>query len=85
MRSLETTLTQKGQATIPVEIRSRLGLKPKDKVLFELEGEAVKLRRAPSGLLAGYGAVTPRHRPEDWRKVREEVEQAVAEEVAAEG
>jgi hypothetical protein len=36
----------------------------------------------PSRLLAGFGAVTPRQKPEDWRKVRAEMEEAMAEEVA---
>jgi hypothetical protein len=43
-----------------------------------------KLKSAPSWLLAGFGAVTPRQRPEDWRKVRAAVEEAMAEEAAAE-
>jgi hypothetical protein len=42
-----------------------------------------KLKSAPSWLLAGFGAVTPRQRPEDWRKVRAVVEEAMAEEAAA--
>lgn len=85
MSELVTTLTQKGQVTIPAPIRARLGLKPSDKIQFEVEGDVVKLRRAPSRLLQGYGAVTPRKRPENWQEVRAEVEQSIAEEVAAEG
>lgn len=85
MRGLETTITTKGQVPIPVEIRSRLGLKPKDEVRFELAGDVVTLKPAPSKLLAGYGAVTPTKRPEDCHAVREAVEQAIAEEVAREG
>lgn len=85
MRDLETTLTQKGQVTIPAEIRHRLGLKPKDRVRFEIDGEEVKLKPAPSQLLAGFGAVAPRNRPEDWRTIREQTEEALAEEVAREG
>jgi antitoxin PrlF len=84
MRELETRLTQKGQVTIPAEIRHRLGLKPKDVVRFEIEGDEVKLKPATSQLLAGFGAVTPKEKPENWRKVREEMEEAIAEEVAAE-
>ncbi|MBL4819068.1 MAG: AbrB/MazE/SpoVT family DNA-binding domain-containing protein [Deltaproteobacteria bacterium] len=38
-------LTEKGQATIPAEIRRKLGLLPGDTVGFELEGEKVVLRR----------------------------------------
>jgi antitoxin PrlF len=84
MRELETRLTQKGQVTIPAEIRSRLGLKPKDVVRFELEGDEVKLKPATSQLMEGFGAVSPRQKPEDWRKVRMEVEEAMADDVAGE-
>jgi AbrB family looped-hinge helix DNA binding protein len=84
MRELETRLTQKGQVTIPAEIRARLGLKPKDVVRFEVEGDEVKLKPATSQLLAGFGAVSPKQKPEDWRKVRAAVEEAMAKEVAAE-
>jgi antitoxin PrlF len=85
MRELETTMTQKGQVTIPVEIRTRLGLKPKDRVRFEVEGDEVKIKPAPSRILAGFGAVPARQQPEDWQQIREEMEQAMAEEVVAEG
>jgi antitoxin PrlF len=83
MRELETTMTQKGQVTIPVEIRTRLGLKPKDRILFEVEGDEVKLRPAPSKILRGYGSIAPRT-TESILKEREAFEQGVAEEVAQE-
>lgn len=41
-----TTVTQKGQATIPKEIRDALGLKPYDKVRFSLEHGHVRLEKA---------------------------------------
>ena len=41
-----TTVTQKGQTTIPVSIRRKLGLKPGNKVLFEERGEEVILKPA---------------------------------------
>ena len=85
MRIVETRVTQKGQVTIPAEIRARFGIKPKDKVLFEVEGESIRLKTSPSKLLAGYGAVKPRQRPEDWKKFREDLEQAIAEEAAGKG
>ncbi len=78
-------MTQKGQVTIPAKLRAHLGLKPHDKVVFELQGEAVRIRRSPSRLLAGYGAVAPTRRPEDFRALREEFERGVAEEAASEG
>jgi hypothetical protein len=40
-----------------------------------------KLKSAPSRVLAGFGAVIPKQKPEDWRKVRREMEAAVSSEV----
>ena len=39
-------ITSKGQVTIPVEIRERLGLLPNSEVEFAVEGSAVRLRKA---------------------------------------
>jgi AbrB family looped-hinge helix DNA binding protein len=77
-------MTQKGQVTIPVEVRRRLGLKPRDRVRFEIDGDEVKITASRSQLLAGYGAVRPRSRPEKWKQVQAKVEEALAREVARE-
>lgn len=84
MQEFETTLTEKGQVTIPQEIRRLLGLRPRDRVRFEVEGEVVKIRQASSKLLQGYGAVTPRNKPENLQELREEFEKGVAKEVVSE-
>ena len=42
----QVRITSKGQVTIPVEIRERLGLLPNSEVEFEVEGNAVRIRRA---------------------------------------
>ncbi|MSP59604.1 MAG: AbrB/MazE/SpoVT family DNA-binding domain-containing protein [Myxococcales bacterium] len=39
-------VTAKGQVTIPVEIRQRLGLLPDTKVEFEVVGATVRIRKA---------------------------------------
>ena len=36
----------KGQVTIPIEIRERMGLLPNTEVEFEIDGDAVRIRRA---------------------------------------
>ena len=41
-------VTSKGQVTIPVEIREKLGLLPRSEVEFEVVGNAVRIRRARS-------------------------------------
>ena len=78
-------MTQKGQVTIPAEMRAELGLKPGDVVQFEEHDGRWIVAPRRSRLADIYGAVTPRSSPENWRAVREEVEAAVAREVVAEG
>ena len=79
-----STVTQKGQVTIPGELRRALKIKPKDRVSFELVDGEVRLRPMQSRILAGYGAVTPKARPEDFRRMRQEVEEEWGEEAGKE-
>ena len=39
-------ITSKGQVPIPIEIRERLGLLPNSEVEFEVEGSAMRIRKA---------------------------------------
>jgi AbrB family looped-hinge helix DNA binding protein len=39
-------LTSKGQVTIPVEIRQRLGLMPGTRVEFSIDGDSVRIVKA---------------------------------------
>ncbi|MDO8570626.1 MAG: AbrB/MazE/SpoVT family DNA-binding domain-containing protein [Candidatus Daviesbacteria bacterium] len=45
-----TTVTSKGQATIPLFIRLKLGLKPGEKIMFEERGKDVILKKSPNFL-----------------------------------
>jgi AbrB family looped-hinge helix DNA binding protein len=47
-------LTSKGQVTIPIEIRERLGLVPGSEVEFVVDGDGVRIRKLESA--AGRGA-----------------------------
>ena len=38
-------LTSKSQTTIPREVRERLGLRPGDTIVYEIEGDTVRLRK----------------------------------------
>jgi AbrB family looped-hinge helix DNA binding protein len=40
------TLTTKGQVTIPQEIREKLGLLPGTRVVFDIVGDGVQIRKA---------------------------------------
>ena len=50
-------LTSKGQITIPQEFREKLGLLPYSEVEFELDGDAVRIRKARKGAGRGDGLV----------------------------
>ena len=41
-----TSMTSKGQATIPKMVRDKLGLRPFDKIRFIIEDDEVKLKKA---------------------------------------
>lgn len=79
MKESLATITTKGQVTIPAEIRKALGLKPRDKIAFILNQGEVKLEPSPSALRAGFGAVKPRRKPEDFKKLRGKVQKWVAQ------
>lgn len=78
-----STLTRKGQITVPVEIRRRLGLQQGDRVMFVQEGDLVALKPARSiaertaGILAQYRKVPPPTPQEE----RAAFEEAVADDV----
>lgn len=44
MNVYDSTLTSKGQTTIPIEVRSALNLKPGDKIRYVVQGNKVSLR-----------------------------------------
>ena len=46
MKEYVSSVSPKGQITIPIEIREMLGVKPKDKVIFEVGEEGVGRREA---------------------------------------
>jgi AbrB family looped-hinge helix DNA binding protein len=54
-------ITSKGQVTIPIEIRERLGLLPNSEVEFEVEGTAVRIRKARGRSTRGRGRSIVEH------------------------
>ncbi len=66
MRSVVSTITTKGQVTIPAEIRRHLGVGEHDQVAFVIEGDQVRLEPVDFTLESAYGSVEPLTRPEDF-------------------
>jgi AbrB family looped-hinge helix DNA binding protein len=83
VRENETTLTQKGQVTVPRAIRSQLGLKPRDRVIFELDGDSARMKPALSRIARHFGAVEVPSKMLDARAEREAFEEGVADEVTS--
>jgi len=46
-------MTVKGQVTIPIEMREKLGLLPNSEVEFDLVGDSVRIRKAKTGRSRG--------------------------------
>ena len=49
-------ITSKGQVTIPIEIRQKLGLMPESEVDFKLEGNSARLVKVPAKRAPSRGA-----------------------------
>jgi antitoxin PrlF len=81
-----TTVTSKGQVTIPAKIRRHLGIKPKDKVRFDVDAAgAVRIAPAPSRMRALLGSVKPLKPAKDDKTLRREFEEGVAAAVQRRG
>lgn len=70
VREYISTLTGKGQVTVPAEIRRALGLKAQDRLLFRLVEGKVEIEPLPMTLEEAYGSVMPRSKPEDFEGIR---------------
>ncbi|MBK7017239.1 MAG: AbrB/MazE/SpoVT family DNA-binding domain-containing protein [Sulfuritalea sp.] len=54
---LSSSVTTKGQVTIPIELREKLGIKPGDRVGFVDEGGRIVLQRQETAIEAVFGVV----------------------------
>ena len=70
-----TTVTQKGQATIPAHIRAKLGIKPNTKVVFELKETEATIRPV-ADFFAMKGSIKS-DKPFDIKAMEKAVEKAI--------
>jgi len=72
MREIVSSITSKGQVTIPVEIRNYLGLKTHDKIAFVIDAEGnvqLKVPRYPD-IDSLAGAAGSLSEPLSWEEMR---------------
>ena len=62
-REFVSSVSPKGQITLPLAIRTRLGVKPKDKIVVRIEGEEIKLHKIHSSLEASFQAIPALSQP----------------------
>jgi AbrB family looped-hinge helix DNA binding protein len=85
MTTQQTTVTRKGQITLPVTFRRRLGIDQGDQVEVEEQGDTLVIRRASSvtertaGMMSRYALAEPLTADQE----RAAFEQAIASEVSA--
>lgn len=82
----QVAVSNKGQVTLPVTMRRKLGIRSNSKVEVEIRESEIVIRPAKTIRdVAGIFAAGAKGKPTDWSVIREQAEQAVAEEVAREG
>ena len=69
MTEFITTLTQRGQVTVPVEVRRLLGLKRGDKVACTIVDGRVQLTPIPFTLETAYRSVPPLANQGDFEEI----------------
>jgi len=76
MKELVTTMTQRGQITVPAEIRRLLGLKPRDKVAFAVDDGEVRIVPVAFTAASVFGSIEPVGEGDDFE---DQIRQAKAE------
>jgi AbrB family looped-hinge helix DNA binding protein len=81
-----STITSKGQTTLPVQIRKALHLKPGDRITYELQGDSVVIRPHP-GAMVVFGALKPAADKKNvpFKEARAKAREIWADEAAKEG
>ena len=77
-----STLTAKGQTTVPKKVRDALGLKPSDRIVYRIEDRRVVMEAAEQSVDELYGAFgRSQMAPMDSETLRSEFEEATARRV----
>jgi antitoxin PrlF len=77
MTAMEAKVTSKGQVTLPVELRTRLGIEPGDRVVFVEQADGSFALRVRSGTFAELrGVLSGKIAPPTDEQVREWIDEA---------
>ncbi|PIZ64601.1 hypothetical protein CO051_05615 [Candidatus Roizmanbacteria bacterium CG_4_9_14_0_2_um_filter_39_13] len=65
-----SSVTQKGQVTIPIDMRESLGIKKGDSVVFIKENDGIKIKQT-NDFFSLKGSIDPKGKKGDMKKMRE--------------
>jgi antitoxin PrlF len=73
MKEIISTVTNKGQVTIPAEVRKYLGIKTNDKIAFVIDQEGVVRLKVPrnTNIASLRGAAGSLSKPLSWQQIQE--------------
>jgi AbrB family looped-hinge helix DNA binding protein len=74
-----SSVSQKGQITLPAELRRELEIEPKDIVVIALEDGKIQVEKAESHLLSGFGVVPVPDPSKSWKEIERDVFDDIAE------
>ena len=80
-----STISTKGQLTVPVQIRRALGIQPQDRLIVRLTERKFEVEPFPMTLEEVYGSVEPINRPEDFDRILEIAREERAVRAASKG
>ena len=79
MREITATVTERGQVTIPAEVRRALGLKPRDKVNFVIDDDQIRIVPVAFTWRSAFGSIKPVRRPEDFNELSRLAQEELAQ------
>ena len=85
MQTYISSVSPKGQVTIPKELRDLLRVKPKDKVSFQMDKQAIKIMPASSSVDAIFQKVPALKKPLTFKQITQIAKEEHVKEVAHEG
>ena len=81
----QSTITDKFQTTIPVEVRLALNLRPRQRVSYEVRGDGSAVMRPAPGLDELFGSLKLNRAAVTAREEKQSARQAIARDAAKKG
>ncbi len=85
MKEFESSVSPKGQITLPLEVRRRWGIRAKDRVTIQVDEQTVTIAPARSAVDESFGAIPPLRRPLSDTDMTELAAEEHAQEAARKG